>query len=683
MRNIIIGTAGHVDHGKTALIRALTGMETDRLEEEKRRGMSIELGFAYFDLPDGSRAGIVDVPGHEKFIRQMLSGAYGMDLVMLVFDAREGIEEQTLEHLEILDLLGISAGILVVTKCDIATPEQREDTAAQATEIVEGTTLEGSPVVCVSAVTGEGIDELKKTIVQQVNSLSTQQFRIPNSVGSMLNPELRIPTAEGIPRLYVDRVFTMSGFGAVVTGTLIGGRLDREQQVNILPKGLPARIRGIQVHNQPADFAISGQRTALNLSGVRKEDIERGNVVCAEKITQVTDNINVSLKVLSSFPRMLEHWTRLRFYVGTSESFCRTVLLTDEALLPGDSGRIQLRLETPILTFRSDRFIIRDFSAQYTVGGGVVLNPFAPKHKRFTNETRKILEQWEKADENEVTRLVITESKSLGVEESLLRYYLPYGDAQLNELLKNLQRQHEIIRWPGIDKMFSSTQRVAEVENLIYENLSRFHANNPMVTGQNAEQVKAEIDEIPPIPPLSKGGTKSPLSPLYQRGEKGGISAVFEKIVDRLIQAGKIAKDGNLLRLASHQITFAEQEQKIKDEIEKIFLQQGISSPGKEELIEILKAYSPKEVEKTFYALVQLGTLIQLSEGIVLHSQTLQDNIKLLKDVINQKGKITTTEFRELANTTRKYAVPFLEYCDSQGITRREGNYRYLRKQML
>jgi len=651
MRNIIIGTAGHVDHGKTALIKALTGMETDRLEEEKRRGLSIELGFAYFDLPDGSRAGIVDVPGHEKFIRQMLSGAYGIDLVMLVLDAREGIEEQTLEHLEILDLLGISTGILVVTKCDIATPEQREDSAAQATEIVEGTTLEGSPVVCVSAITGEGIDELKQTIVQQVNALSTRIF------------------AEGIPRLYVDRVFTMPGFGAVVTGTLIGGRLDREQQVNILPKGLQARIRGIQVHNQSTDFAVSGQRAALNLSGVRKEDIKCGNVVCAEKISRVTNNIDVSLKVLSSFPRMLEHWTRVRFYVGTSESFCRTVLLTDEALLPGDSGRIQLRLETPILTFHSDRFIIRDFSAQYTIGGGVVLNPFAPKHKRFTEETEKTLEQWEKADENEAIRLVISEIQNLCAEESLLRYYLPYGDKELNELLTNMRKQNEIIRWPGVDKLFSSAQRVAEVENLILENLSRFHADNPLAAGQNVEQVKAELNkdlfETKPF-----GVDNRPA--LH-------FSTVFEKIIVRLIQAGKIAKDGNLLRLASHQITFAEQEQKVKDEIEKNFLEKGISSPSKDEIIEILSQYSPKEVEKTFYALVQLGTLIQLSEGIFLHSQILQDNIELLKSAINQKGKVATAEFRELANTSRKYAVPFLEYCDSQGITKREGNYRYLR----
>jgi selenocysteine-specific elongation factor len=645
MRNVIIGTAGHVDHGKTALIKALTGIETDRLDEEKQRGLSIELGFAYFDLPDGSRAGIVDVPGHEKFIRQMLSGAYGMDLVMLVVDAREGVEEQTLEHLEILDLLGISTGILVVTKCDIATPEQREDSAAQAAEIVESTTLEGSPVVCVSPVTGEGIDELKQTIVQQINAISAQQF------------------AEGIPRLYVDRIFTMAGFGVVVTGTLIGGRLEKEQQVNILPAGLQARIRGIQVHNQPADFAVSGQRTALNLSGISKSDIERGAVVCAEKISQVTDNIDVSLKVLSSFPRMLEHWMRLRFYVGTSESFCRALLLTDEALLPGDSGRIQLRLETPILTFRSDRFIIRDFPAQYTVGGGVVLNPFAPRHKRFAAETEKTLEQWEKADENEVIRLVISESQNLCVKENLLRYYLTYGDTQLNQLLTNLRKQNEIIRWPGVDKMFSLIQRVTEVENVILENLSRFHTNNPLVAGQNAAQVKMELDKHFAAPQS------------FEVDE-----AAFERVVDRLIQSGEIVKDGNLLRLSSHQITFAEQEQEIKDEIEKIFIAKGISSPSKDEVIETLRKYPPKEVEKTFYALVQLGALIQVAEGIFLHSQTIQDNIQLLKNAINQKGKIATAEFRELAHTSRKYAVPFLEYCDNQGITRREGNYRYLRK---
>ena len=637
MRNIIIGTAGHVDHGKTALIKALTGIETDRLEEEKRRGLSIELGFAYFELPDGSRAGIVDVPGHEKFIRTMLSGAYGLDIVLLVVDATESVEEQTFEHLDILNLLGIPAGILVVTKIDIATPEQREDTVEMATEMVEGTTLDGSPVVCVSAVTGEGIDELKRTIVEKVNSLASQRI------------------SDGIPRLYVDRVFTMSGFGAVVTGTLMGGKLNKEQRVRIWPKGGEARIRGIQVHNKPAEQAFSGQRTALNLSGVHKEDIERGYIVCAENISRVVNNIDVSIDVLSSFPRMLEHWTRVRFYVGTTEVFGRTILLTDETLLPGDSSRIQIRLETPVLAFRGDRFIVRDFPAQYTIGGGTVLNPFAPKHKRFTEETKQLLERWENADEGEVIRLLTAGSGNLCLEESLLRYYLPYSDAQLERLLKNLQREGEIIRWQGTEGLFSSAQRIADSEAVLLESLRRFHAENPLVVGQNISQLQIELEEIID-------------------------ETAFEKIVDKLIKEGEIAKDGNLLRLSEHEISFSHREGEIKQEIEHIYLSSDLSTPSKEELIETLQDYLPKQVEDTLYALVKLGTLVQVSEGIFFHSQTLQQKIELLTDVICQKGKITTSEFRELANTSRKYVVPFLEYCDSQSITYRDGNYRYLRK---
>jgi len=637
MRNIIIGTAGHVDHGKTALIRALTGIETDRLEEEKRRGLSIELGFAYFDLPDGSRAGIVDVPGHEKFIRTMLSGAYGLDVVLLVIDATEGVEEQTFEHLDILNLLGIPAGILVVTKIDIATPEQREDAVAMAAEMVEGTTLEGSPVVCVSAVTGEGIDELKVAIVEKVDSLASQRL------------------SDGIPRLYVDRVFVMSGFGAVVTGTMIGGKLNKEQRVRIWPKGVEARIRGIQVHNEPVEQTFSGQRTALNLSGVRKEDIERGYVVCPENISRIVDNIDMSINVLSSFPRMLEHWTRGRFYVGTTEAFCRCILLTDEVLLPGDSGRIQLRLETPVLTFRGDRFIIRDFPAQYTIGGGTVLNPFAPKHKRFTEETKQLLEHWENADEVEVIRLLVGRNENLCLEESLLRYYLPYSDAELEKLLKHLQRAGEIIRWHGTERLFSSSGRIAESESILLEKLRQFHAENPLVAGPNVSQLQIELEETVD-------------------------ETAFERIVDKLIKEGEIAKDGNLLRLSEHEISFSHQEEEIKEEIEQIFLANNLSTPSKDELIENLHDYPPKGVEDTFYALVKLGTLVQVSEGIFFHAQALQENIKLLTDVIRQNGKIMTAEFRALANTSRKYAVPFLEYCDSQGITYREGNYRYLRK---
>ena len=316
-RHLIIGTAGHVDHGKTALVGTLTGMETDRLKEERERGLSIELGFAYFDLPDNSRAGIVDVPGHEKFIRSMLSGAYGMDVVLFVVDAKEGVQEQTLEHLAILDLLGISNGILVMTKSDLATPDELVEATEMTQEMLVGTSLEGIPTVSVSAITGAGIETLKQTIVEQV-ALATKSEE-----------------HDGIPRLYVDRVFTVQGFGVVVTGTLIGGSINREQRMVILPQGDVIRVRGIQVHNEPATVAQAGQRTALNLSGTSAQNIQRGDVLCPIEYSQVTDNIDVSLQVLSSFPRLIEHWSRFRAYLGTREIFCRLILLVDEAILPG------------------------------------------------------------------------------------------------------------------------------------------------------------------------------------------------------------------------------------------------------------------------------------------------------------------------------------------------------------
>ena len=424
-RHVIIGTAGHVDHGKTALVGTLTGMETDRLKEERERGMSIELGFAYFDLPDNSRAGIVDVPGHEKFIRSMLSGAYGMDIVLFVVDAKEGVQEQTLEHLAILDLLGISNGILVMTKSDLATADELAEAAEMTQEMLVGTSLEGIPTVSVSAITRAGIETLKQTIVEQVTLATKSEEN------------------DGIPRLYVDRVFTVQGFGVVVTGTLIGGSINREQRMVLLPQGEVVRVRGIQVHNEPATVAYAGQRTALNLSGTSAQDIQRGDVLCPIDYSKVTDNIDVSLQVLSSFPRIIEHWSRFRAYLGTREIFCRLILLVDEAILPGDKVQVQLRLEQPILTFRGDRIIIRDFSAQHTVGGGEVINPFAPKHKRFTPETIATLAQWEEADDAQIVNIVLANSKTVCAPEPFLYYYLPHSQTDVKTILTQTQGRRE------------------------------------------------------------------------------------------------------------------------------------------------------------------------------------------------------------------------------------------------
>ena len=634
-RHLIIGTAGHVDHGKTALVGALTGMETDRLKEERERGLSIELGFAYFDLPDDSRAGIVDVPGHEKFIRSMLSGAYGMDVVLFVVDAKEGVQEQTLEHLAILDLLGISNGILVMTKSDLATPDELAEATEMTQEMLVGTSLEGIPTVSVSALTGAGIETLKQTIVEQV-ALATKSEE-----------------DDGIPRLYADRVFTVQGFGVVVTGTLIGGSINRDQRMVILPQGDTVRVRGVQVHNEPATVAQAGQRTALNLSGTSAQNIQRGDVLCPIEFAQVTDNIDVSLQVLSSFPRIIEHWTRFRAYLGTREIFCRLILLIDEAILPGDTVQAQLRLEEPILTFRGDRIILRDFSAQHTVGGGKVINPFAPKHKRFTPETIATLAQWEEADDSEVVNTVLVNSETLCIPESFLYYYLPHSQTDVKTLLSSLETEEKIVRWDksGRTPLVSDAARTSSVKEKIVEALAAFHEAQPLLAGQNASQLRRElnIDELG-----------------------------FEKLESQLIAGRQLVTEGNLIRLASHEIQFSQEEETAKETLEKLFLEAGVNTPALSELNTLLPEYTPKVLESTFFALINLGLFIKIADNFFVHKTVFEKVSALLIAYLRENETITVADFREAAQTSRKYAVPFLEYCDSQNLTVRDGNVRRL-----
>ena len=634
-RHLIIGTAGHVDHGKTALVGRLTGMETDRLKEEQERGLSIELGFAYFDLPDGSRAGIVDVPGHEKFIRSMLSGAYGMDIVLFVVDAKEGVQEQTLEHLAILDLLGISNGILVMTKSDLATPDELAEATEMTQEMLVGTSLEGIPNVSVSSITGEGIETLKQTIVEQITVVTKAEEN------------------DGIPRLYVDRVFTVQGFGVVVTGTLIGGSINQDQRMVILPQGEPIRVRGIQVHNETAPVAQAGQRTALNLSGISAQDIQRGDVLCPIEFSQVTDNIDMSLQVLTSFPRILEHWTRLRAYLGTREIFCRLILLVDEAILPGDTVQVQLRLEQPILTFRGDRIILRDFSAQYTVGGGEVINPFAPRHKRFVPETIATLAQWEEADDAQIVNTVLENSDTLCVPESFLYYYLPHSQMNVKAILEGLETDEKIVRWDksGRTPLVSDATRTTTAKENIMETLADFHEAQPLLAGQNVSQLRRELK-------LDETG--------------------FEKLENRLIAENQLVKEGNLIRLASHEIQFSQEEEDAKETLEKRFLAAGINTPTLNELNTSLPEYTPQVIESTFFALLNLGRFVKIADNFFIHETVFEETRELLITYLRENDIITVAEFRETAQTSRKYAVPFLEYCDSQNLTVRDGNVRRL-----
>ena len=635
MRHVIIGTAGHVDHGKSSLIRALTGIETDRLKEEKERGLSIELGFAYFDLPNGLRAGIVDVPGHEKFIRNMLSGAYGMDVVLFVVDAKEGVQEQTFEHLEIIDLLGISTGVLVITKSDLVDVNQLEDSIEMSREILTNTTLEDSPTVVVSNITGQGIDLLKQTIVDQVGNATREDFE------------------NGIPRLYTDRIFTMPGFGAIVTGTLTGGLIQQDQRMKILPGRNEVRVRGIQVHNEPTTQALPGQRTAINLSNVT-EHIGRGDVLCPMSLSELTDNIDVSIKVLGSFPRILEHWTRLRLYIGTRESICRIVMLTEEAIFPNGEAVTQLRLEEPILAFRGDRFILRDFSAQYTVGGGWIIDPFATRHKRFTEQTAETLNAWAITKGPEVlVELILESNENLCVSEDLIRYYLASTNQALIDVLNYLEKVGKILRWGGNFPSVSSVERTQKIGLHLLGMLRDFHERKPLALGQNSSQLrlKLELNEFD-----------------------------FEKIIDYLLKKNQVVKDGNLIRLSSHEIAFSAQEEAIKLKIEEIFSEAGLNTPSISEVIEQLSNYSARAISETFYALVNLGQLVKIDEKVFVHKDAVEQIENLLINYLKKHDIITVAKFRELAQTSRKYAVPFLEFCDGAGLTVRNGNYRKLRK---
>ncbi|MBD3181628.1 selenocysteine-specific translation elongation factor [Candidatus Poribacteria bacterium] len=636
MRNIIIGTAGHVDHGKTALIKALTGIETDRWEEEKRRGLTIGLGFAHFDLSDGSRVGVVDVPGHEKFIRNMLIGVWGMDLILLVIDAIEGVKPQTVEHLNIIDLLEISSGIIVITKIDMVSRERVDEIVKQARELVKGKSLEDAPVLEVSSITLDGIEELKEAITEQIE-LTESHIK-----------------SHSVSRLPIDRIFVISGLGTIVTGTLIGNSINKDDNVNIMPGNGKARIRSIEVHEQQVDKAYPSQRVALNLSLTGKSGIERGHVVCDGTLSRSTERVDTVVHIVDTCNRIFENWIRVRFFLGTTEVFGRAVLLShEEGLLPEESGYVQFRLESPVFAFKDDKFIIRDFTNQETLGGGYVLNPFPSKHKRLAKETIELLDKWESAEENEIVKLAAENSISPFIRENDLKYYLPYSYEKIQKLLVKMENMDQIVSYISNNQRFiASLNRIEGIEEQIISNISEFHDKNPLAEGANYTQIrsKAGIDEF-----------------------------TFDYLTERLTKKGIILRHGNIIKLSTHEIVFDERQEELSRKIQELFIEKDLSPPDEKEIGEALKAHEKKEVQDIFKALVIKGKLVRISPDIVLHNDTLKKGTEKLSQYLKQNNRVTVSELRQLLDTSRKYAVPFLEYCDSIGLTVREGNYRKLK----
>jgi selenocysteine-specific elongation factor len=616
MKNIVIGTAGHIDHGKTALVRALTGIDTDRLKEEKQRGISIDLGFAHLDLSENMRLAFVDVPGHERFIKNMLAGVGGIDLVLFVIAADESIKPQTREHFDICRLLGIRNGIIVLTKSDLADPDFIELVRLEADEFVRGSFLEGAPMVAVSSTTGAGLNELRAEIQKLATSVhekdSSQYFRLP-----------------------IDRAFSMRGFGTVVTGTLVSGTVRVEQEVDLHPAGRRIRIRGIQVHGSSVSQATAGQRTALNIAGVETSDLRRGMLLAEAGRFQPTRQMDCSFELLPS-AKPLKHRAPVHFHAGTAEveAEVRRLRGTD-SFRPGTRDYIRILLSEPLLLLPGDRFIVRMFSPVVTIGGGVVLDIAAPR--RAQQERLRILETGEPAQR---IALLVSESRyGMGLPELVAR------TAMLEADIQKAAREAKLMTLTSPQFWILDPKWVTGQLEKMHETVKQFHRSNPLLNGLSKEELRGK--QLPGAP---------------------------QGLLDALLALSKtLTADAEIVRLASHKISLKQDEEEASTKIETAFRAAALSVPSVQEVL-AKSGVQPGPARSILQLLLRDKKLVRISDDLVFHSTALQ-SLKLL--LAKRKGqKFAVPEFKDWTGVSRKYAIPLLEFLDRERVTRREGDTR-------
>ncbi|MBU5440002.1 selenocysteine-specific translation elongation factor [Tissierella sp. MSJ-40] len=636
MKHVIIGTAGHIDHGKTTLIRALTGRNTDRLKEEQERGISIELGFTYFDLPSGKRAGIIDVPGHEKFIKNMLAGVIGIDIVLLVIAADEGIMPQTLEHLAILDLLGIKKGFIVLTKSDLVDEEWIELVEEDIKDEVKGTFLENSPIIKVSSTRGTGIDEA----ISLIDSLTEQ---------------IEDRDINDMPRLPVDRVFSISGFGTVVTGTLLSGFFKVGDEVQIFPGNKKGRIRSLQVHDNDADIAYGGQRVAINIAGIKKEDAQRGSVLAPISSMKDTMMLDVKVKLLKSINRSIENRTRLRLYIGTKEVLCRIVLLDREELNPGEEAYAQLRLEEEIVVKRRDKFIIRFYSPMFTIGGGEILEPNPTKKKRFDKDTLKELEIKELGNSIDIIEKIIEDKSKEFPTIKDIAVFTAMLEEKVKEEVEHLVKDDRLVIFPLTKDLYTIHKKYFnEVKDKIIKELELYHNKYPLRNGMRKEEIRSKF-------------------------LKNAKPKVAEAFIDSLINSGDLEQRLENICIKGFESKYNSSQLKIKEDIINKFKENPFLPPRKEELLELLNM-SKEDVEEVFVSIVNNGDIIKLSDEIYLLKENYDIALDKLEKYIHNNGPISIGEYRDLLNTNRKVALSLLEYFDQIKVTKRDGDKRILSK---
>ncbi len=631
MNNIIIGTAGHVDHGKTCLIRALTGIETDRLREEKKRGITIELGFAYLDLPDGGRAGIIDVPGHEKFVRNMLAGAGGIDLALLIVAADEGVMPQTVEHLGILSLLEIQHGIIVLTKIDTVDEEWRELVAEDIRQRVQGTFLQDAPLIPVSSYTGEGIEELRQEIFRQIEKLG----------GKKLDTPFRIP---------VDRVFSMEGFGTVITGTMIEGKLQEGAEVMLYPGEKLGKVRNIQVHSRSVDTAYAGQRVAVNFSNLKKTDIQRGDVVAPPGSMHTTMMVDVRLNMLKEADRSIKNTSRLHFYHGSREVLCKAVLLEQEALEPGQSGYAQLRLEETVALKAGDHFVVRFYSPLETVGGGVVLDPSPQKHKRGDAAVLESLAILEKGTLKDKIEQGVKEGSPAYRPLDFVAVQFGASKEEAEQLAGQLESEGKLVKITAglyLHQSFLERQgkRLSEI-------LRQYHTANPLKEGMKREELRSRF--------------------LPQQEQ-----AVADGLLDYYARVERIKFTNGMASLFKFKVKVDEEAARMTEAMETIYRQAGYAPPTTDEVLGQM-GKDQKKAQQVHAALVGSGTLVRMDAQMCFHREAYDEAVRQIVEQCRAQGQITLAEVRDLLGTSRKYAMAILDTLDREKVTKKVGDVRVL-----
>lgn len=634
MKHVIIGTAGHVDHGKTCLIKALTGIDTDRLQEEKKRGITIELGFAYLDFPGGQRAGIVDVPGHEKFVKNMLAGAGGMDLAMLVVAADEGVMPQTVEHLDILSILGISGGVVVITKTDLVEPEFLDLVQEDVKELVKDTFMENSPVLCVSAYSGEGLEQLKTVLQSLCAALPERQN---NSV-------FRMP---------IDRIFSLKGYGTIVTGTLWEGNMKKDREAVLYPENEPVRIRNLQVHSCDQQTAFAGQRVAVNLPGRKKESIKRGDILASPGSMYPTLMVDVRLTLLKHTDKIVKSGSRVHIYTGTKELLGKVILADRAELKPGESGYGQLRLEEETAVKKGDPFVIRFYSPAVTVGGGRILDAFARKHKKNDPQVIRNYQIRENGTQAEQLELAVHEQRGMfqQLEELSVRCGLNFS-AALNQAGK-LEKEGHIICLGN--HIYIHKEEFEFYRKRTLESLKAFHKEFPLKEGMGKEELRNRLNT-------------------------GARPAVTDALLQLMVRKNMIKESNQLYSCPGFRVVMEEDTSAIAEEITDFYMKCGFAPPATGVYMETHKDSGKFRV--VFQSLINKKILIRLSEQYCIHNEFYSKSREIFQRMAESgKMPVALGDFRDELESSRKVALALLEHFDKNGFSRKTGSGRILREQ--